>query len=109
MFCSIVYIQSMNKTIKQGVKMTNSNDKKIKGSIFWTRERKTKITVFRKDDEMKVRKGSSVDSIDLKPTDDKVTNGIRKAVEASRTASICSVCNSSISIHQNEISCKGGK
>ena len=87
--------------------MTKSN--KVQGSIFWVRDRKTKITVVRKDDEMKVRKGSSVESVDLKITEDKLTNNMRTRMAASRAASICSVCNSSISIHQDEIACKGEK
>tara|TARA_Y100000034_G_scaffold83866_1_gene100460 strand:- start:224 stop:535 length:312 start_codon:yes stop_codon:yes gene_type:complete len=97
--------ESINNT--RGYKMTKSN--KINSSIFWVRDRKTKITVFKKDDEMKVRKGSSVDSVDLKITEDKLTNNMRARMEASRAASICSVCNSSISIHQGEIACKGEK
>ena len=90
--------------------MTKSN-KKSSGSIFWVRDRKTKITVFRKDGQMKVRKGNSIDEAPLSfdPGKDSFTNGMGKQLAKSRAASICSVCNSSLSIHQNEQSCKGGK
>ena len=87
--------------------MTKSN--KVQGSIFWVRDRKTKITVVRKDGEMKVRKGASVVSVDLNITEDKFTNGMNKAIATSKAASLCSVCNSSKSIHQNEQFCKGEK
>ncbi len=87
--------------------MTKSNQ--IKGSIFWVRDKKTKITVFRKDDEMKVRKGNEMaeEDITVDPKSEKFVDGLRASMDRSRTASICSVCNSSISIHQNERACKG--
>ena len=90
--------------------MTKSN-KKASGSIFWVRDRKTKITVWRKDNEMKVRKGSVVDEAPLSfdPAEDSFTNRMSEQIAKNRAASICSVCNSSISIHQNEQVCKGGK
>ena len=92
--------------------MTKKSNKKVQGSIFWTRDKSTKITVIRNPkapDEMKVRKGNSIETHDLAIPKDNFVKNMRARVESSRTASICSVCNSSISIHQNEVSCKGGK
>ena len=88
--------------------MTKSKSiKKSKGNIFWVRDRKTKITVFRKEADMKVRKGSEVDeeALKLDNKNERFILGMSKGLANNRAASICSVCNSSLSIHKNEKAC----